>query len=205
MMTSLLMQGCGSHDKSLNEEWKAIPKYEGIYEASNLGRIRTAEDKTTHSILHGERHWKQRILKPKSIKAKGHRKDLRVTLWKDKKPKDHLVARLVAMAWIDGYKDGMTVNHKDGNFLNNNVENLEWLTLADNIRMGFQTGLYKKLQRKVCLIRENGERLVFDSMSACSVFLGRQKGYVSSAIAQGRKFVYSKSKEAFIVKKERGE
>ena len=45
------------------EIWKDIPDYEGIYQASNLGRIRTASNKTTHSVRHGIRHWEQRILK----------------------------------------------------------------------------------------------------------------------------------------------
>lgn len=43
------------------ENWKAIPGFEGIYEASNEGRIRSAEGKTTHSDLRGVVHWKQRI------------------------------------------------------------------------------------------------------------------------------------------------
>lgn len=45
------------------EIWKEIKDYEGIYEVSNLGRVRTCQDKTTHSILHGVRKWKQRVLK----------------------------------------------------------------------------------------------------------------------------------------------
>ena len=44
------------------ETWKDIPGYEGIYEVSDKGRVRTAENKTTHSVLRGERKWKQRVL-----------------------------------------------------------------------------------------------------------------------------------------------
>ena len=67
----------------------------------------------------------------------------RVDLWKDGKPKTFLVARLVATTFLEDLIDtDMTVNHKDGNRLNNNIENLEWLSRADNIRYGFQNGQY---------------------------------------------------------------
>ena len=101
----------------MSENWKAIPGYEGLYEASTLGRIRTAEGKTTSSRRFFKRVWKQRILKGRAV-----------SLWKDGKEKDWLVARLVAMTWIDGYCEGMTVNHKDRNRFNNNIDNLEWLS-----------------------------------------------------------------------------
>ena len=66
------------------EKWKAIPEYEGIYEASDLGKIRTADGKTTWTDRHGARHWKQRILKQKwRRRQNGRRSDARVCLWKD--------------------------------------------------------------------------------------------------------------------------
>ena len=45
----------------MTEIWKDISGYEGIYEVSSLGRVRTHNDKVTESVLHGTRHWKQRI------------------------------------------------------------------------------------------------------------------------------------------------
>ena len=128
------------------EIWKAIPHYEGIYEASNFGRIRTCEGKITQTQHHGIRHWKQRILKPKGeTYATGYK----VTLWKDGKSKDWLVARLVAMTFLG--ESNLTVNHIDGNRFNNCIENLEWCSLADNIKKGFELGLYKN-QKNVLLI-----------------------------------------------------
>ena len=67
----------------------------------------------------------------------------RVSLWKDRKEKTWLVARLVALTWCDGYADGLTVNHKNGNPLDNSAQNLEWMTRAANIQHGFKNGLYK--------------------------------------------------------------
>lgn len=160
------------------EIWKDIPGYEGDYQASSEGRIRSVDGKTTWSKRHDtERRWKGRVLKQKGDRRLG----LRVSLWKDGKPKYMLVARLVAMAFIGMPKDGDTVNHIDGNRLNNNVENLEWLSLADNIRHGFRTGLFEKNQKPVVLKTEKAE-ISFPSLSAADRFLGRKVGYVHNRL-----------------------
>lgn len=145
------------------EMWKDIPGYEGIYQASNLGNIRSAPNKVTANARYSTRIWKSRILRPKCSKSCG-RGDFRVTLWKGGMRKDHLVARLVAMAWCDGYSPGMTVNHIDGDYRNNAAANLEWLTLADNIRHGVSAGLYAKSQKAIKLISEDGSEELFPSM-----------------------------------------
>jgi hypothetical protein len=125
------------------EQWKAIPGYEGLYEASTLGQIRTVEGKITSNARYPRRVWKQRILKLKyELRKSGQHKDARVCLWKDGKEKTFLVSRLVAMTWCRGYAEGLTVNHKDGNPMNNYYENLEWITLADNIKHAMKNGLY---------------------------------------------------------------
>ena len=167
------------------EKWRDIPGYEGIYEASTEGRIRSKEGKTTHSRLHGERRWKQRIIKPKLCSNKKGRTDARVDLWKNGANKTLLVSRLVAMTWVDGYSPGLTVNHRDGNPLNNSAENLEWVTRSENIQKGFEDGLYCKNQKPVRLVgRVNIE---FESMAEASRFLGRNDGYVNLCHKRGAK------------------
>lgn len=163
----------------MQEEWRDIPNYEGLYQASSKGRIRSVEGKVTYSVRHGVRHWNSRILKQKQTKDKC----CRVTLWRDKKPKDWLVHRLVAMAFLGVPSEALTVNHIDGNRENNNVENLEWLSLADNIRHGFANGLYPT--KKVVLNRD-GDMFEFSSYLEASRFLGRNDGYVSNAIKNNR-------------------
>ena len=122
------------------EIWKDIPNYEGIYQASNFGRIRTHEGKTTDNALHGRRVWEMRVLKGRGKANSGYR----VSLWKDGKCKDFLVARLIAATFIENLIDSeMTVNHKNGNRFDNRVDNLEWLSREDNIRHAFNTGLMK--------------------------------------------------------------
>lgn len=182
----------------MEEMWKDIPNYEGIYQASNLGRIRTVEGKKTYSKLHGERVWKSRILKPKQgrdFNLCGYR----VSLWKDGKHKDYLVARLVCTTWHENLIDTkMTVNHKDGNRLNNNIENLEWLSLADNIRHGFENDLYKQ-NKTVLISKKDGQRYEFRSQSLAGQFLGRNHGYISNLYCKHRdKAVSANGEEYFI-------
>ena len=75
-----------------------------------------------------------------------------------------LVHRLIAMAFVDGYSEGLTVNHINGNKLDNRPENLEWITRADNTKHEWETGLvdlrgenapnHKLTQKQVMHIRK---------------------------------------------------
>ena len=61
------------------------------------------------------------------------------------KPVNYRVHRLVASAYCDGFDPRLSVNHKDGNKLNNHYSNLEWVTLAENAKHAYRTGLYKQI------------------------------------------------------------
>ena len=163
------------------ETWKDIPEYEGLYQASDTGFIRSVEGKTTSSRRFPVRHWKSRVLKGRGDNAKTGK---RVSLWKDGKPKDFLVARLIALTFLGEPPQGFTVNHKDGNRMNNAVDNLEWLSLADNIRHGFETGLYHA-QKTVTLVKDN-TKMTFPSYAKASVHIGRNIGYISDCIKEKR-------------------
>ena len=167
------------------ERWKDIPGYKGIYQASTSGRIRTTEGKVTYTERHGVRHWKSRILKTRGKQESGYR----VCLWKDGKPKDWLTARLIATTFLGMPDLEMTVNHKDGNRFNNNIENLEWLSLADNIRHGFDAGLYSSNEKAVAIIDDNGKRYEFKSLAEADRYLGRRTGYVSGCKSKNRKII----------------
>lgn len=87
-----------SVDYSLpGETWKAIPGYEGIYEASDLGRVRSVDGKVTNSVRCGRRRWKGRILK---TRGNSYITGYRVSLWRDKVSRDYLVARLVGITFL---------------------------------------------------------------------------------------------------------
>lgn len=119
----------------------------------------------------------------------------RVSLWKDGKVKDWLVARLVAITFLGDPPDGFTVNHKDGNRMNNALENLEWLSRADNIRHGFATGLYKT-QRPVSLVR-NGIHMEFSSISKAAAFLDRSVDYVSKKLQSEKGVIFDARGEKY--------
>ena len=163
------------------EQWRDIPGYVGIYQVSNMGNIRTHKSKTTYTERHGIRHWKQRIIKQKYCKNSKGRVDPKVILWKDGKEKTWLVSRLVGLAWCAGNADGMTINHINGNPLDNRAENLEWVTLSENIKKGFADGLFASFQHPVHLVCDE-ETLFFESKAAASRFLGRSHAYVSNSI-----------------------
>ena len=176
------------------EIWKDIPEYEGLYEASSHGRVRSANGKATykkHRNGSGElvkRVWKSRILKEKNPNKKG-RSDKRVDLWKDGKPKTMLVSRIVAMTFIDNSDNLPTINHIDGDHRNNHISNLEWSSYEENNNHAFDNGLIKT-QKKV-ILASDGEEIEFDGMSKGSRFLGRNNGYLSDLINRGSKIATS--------------
>lgn len=170
------------------EKWRDIPGYEKLYQASDDGQIRTCKGKTTNSARFARRVWKQRIIKQKIQKRTGRRRngDARVSLWKDGKERTVLVSRLVAMTWCPGYREGLTVNHIDGNSLNNCAKNLEWVSIAENIRKGFDAGLFARNQKAVVLKRDS-EKLSFVSMAEAGRYIGRSNKYISDCVKAGRK------------------
>ena len=167
------------------EEWRDIPGYEGIYQASNIGRIRSVPGKITSNKRFGRRIWKTRVLKPKFQKRKNGRVDARVHLYKDGANRTWLVARLVGLTWCPGFSKDMTINHINGNPSDNRVENLEWVSRTENIQKGFTTGLYAKTQKAVCLITENTS-LCFNSMAEASRYLGWNSGYINNCLRKNR-------------------
>lgn len=161
-----------------NEQWKDISGYENLYQVSNMGRIRTVDRKETVKSNGGVRHWKGRILK---VKGETYKTGYRVSLWKEGVEKDFLVARLVSMNFIELPFEKLTVNHIDGNRFNNKIENLEWVTLKENIQHGFKTGLYPTKKVIISNIK-TGEAKHFKSLSEASRCLGRCNGYISNQI-----------------------
>ena len=187
------------------EQWKDITGYEGLYQASNTGLIRSVDGKETVNSRGSVRHWKTRILKAKKRKRTTGAYDPRVELWKDGKHKSLLVARLVAMTWCEGYKEELTVNHIDGNALNNIPCNLEWITRGENIRKGYETGLYANAQRK-CALKLKDEHTyrvyVFPSQYAASKFLGQGKKYINGRIHKNKTNAFSKDGKEYEICKE---
>lgn len=100
----------------MEEVWKDIEGYENLYSVSNLGNVRSL-----------------RFSPPKNIYQTttncGYKK---VALFKNGDSKNFCVHRLVAFAFVDGYKNGLEINHKDLDKTNNVFTNLEWVTRSEN-------------------------------------------------------------------------
>lgn len=166
----------------MTEIWRDVVGYESIYEVSDFGRIRTHENKTTFTKRHGVRKWKQRYLKDKTPNGR----DVRVTLWKNGKPKDFLVHRLVGFAFIPLVEGKECINHIDGKPKNNNVNNLEWCTYKENTNHAFENGL-NNTNMAVKLTNHLGIEYEFISMARACKFLGRCHGYISDKLKKGHK------------------
>lgn len=130
------------------EEWRPITGYEGLYEISNLGRV-----KTHHTRIGGLQDTCNHIMK-QSIMG-GYYK---VVLRKDGKKKMVNVHRLVVCAFLDNRLGLKEVNHVDENKLNNNVTNLEWCSHRYNIAYSHNIEkAYNAAKKSVNVWRKNGE------------------------------------------------
>ena len=181
-----------------SEEWRPIPGYEGIYEVSSIGRIRSAEGKVTSTARSPHRVWKQRVMKTKTASRPYGKQDQRVILWKDGVPKTYLVSRLVAMAFIPLPFEKLTVNHINGDPMDNRIENLEWCTIGENVRHAFDNGLIK-CQKSVTLIGDDGNEETFRSMAEAGRHLGKTEKYVSGRVCRGYNTVHGKGGETYEV------
>lgn len=116
-----------TEEELTNEVWKDIPDFEGYYQASNIGRIRSV-DRYVNDRWGNKRLLKGQIIKPQFDKD-GY---LRLNLNKQCKKIPKRINRIVAEAFIPNPNNLPQVNHKDENKLNNRVSNLEWCSVMYN-------------------------------------------------------------------------
>lgn len=114
----------------MEEIWKDIEGYEGLYQVSNFGRVKSLDrlDSANHK-LKGK-------LKSTSIRPNGY---VNVILYKNSQRKGYSVHRLVAETFIPNPEQKPQVNHKDEDKTNNTVLNLEWATNKENVNHGNRT------------------------------------------------------------------
>lgn len=123
--------------------WLPILNYEGLYEVSETGQVRSV-DKVLKVTKQSDRLFKGRILKQT---LNPHVTYPVVSLWKNNEVKTHYVHRLVAQAFIPNPLNKSEVNHLDGNRTNNHISNLEWVTSTENSIHAVNSGLRKYTNR----------------------------------------------------------
>lgn len=134
----------------IEEIWKPVHlyPYSKKYEVSNLGRVRSLDTLVNYrekiSRKLSKRVYPGRVLKG-ALAESGYRF---VSLKMNGSTQQIYIHRLVAFAFVDGYKEDLVVNHKDENKLNNNYLNLEWVTQKYNANYGHRNeNLRKSLRR----------------------------------------------------------
>jgi len=116
----------------MQEIWKPIVGWEGLYEVSNLGNIRSLDKYVNSGIKNNTKV----LRKGQLLKTRINQGYLEVTLTHNNKRKYCKVHRLVAQAFIPNPDNLPQINHKDENPLNNNAGNLEWCTAQYNCSYG---------------------------------------------------------------------
>jgi len=146
----------------MEEIWKDITGYEGYYQVSNLGRVKSLERKiATNSPYSDFRTMKSVILN--QMNGKGKDKYFRVSLSKEGTAKQWLVHRLVAEAFLSMSEKNPIVNHIDENKQNNCVGNLEWCDYSFNSSYGKALDLKSRSVKATNLT--TGETKIYKSMT----------------------------------------
>lgn len=121
------------------EIWKPVKNYEGIYEISSYGNLRSVDRQCIY------KNGTTKLLKGKPKKLQYIQdKYVITTLSKNNTLKTFTVHSLVAEAFLPRIANKTQINHIDGNKHNNHIENLEWVTPSENKLHAFQTGLQKR-------------------------------------------------------------
>lgn len=133
----------------MREIWADIENYEGLYQASNFGNIKSLPNKN---------HKDEKILNP-TINSSGY---LKVELYKNRKAKDFYVHRLVASTFLPNPDNKPQINHRDGNKSNNSISNLEWVTASENQKHSIEHGLHapSPMKNKVGKLNPNSKPII---------------------------------------------
>ena len=150
----------------IEELWKDIKDYEGMYKISNIGRVRSVERYVNSYKSKNGKALRKGKIKKQLPNQKGY---MRVTLSKNNKSKTHTVHRLVAEHFIDSIENKLCVNHISGIKTDNRVCNLEWCTHQENMIHASNNGLMnsKNLRKPIRVFNESFNKIYNSLTEAC--------------------------------------
>lgn len=161
----------------MKEIWKDIPNYEGLYQISNLGRVKSFRQSSKF-------HKASEYILKSALANNGY---CQVTLYNNTRKKKFLVHRLVAEAFIPNPNNYPFINHKDENPSNNEADNLEWCTARYNNAYGTaRVRIIDAKSRPIEQLTLDGKVIaVYRSTRIASELLGINRGTLKSAIIKG--------------------
>lgn len=175
------------------EIWKDIIGYEGLYQISNLGQVKSIMFRNKMTFFQ-----RDKTLKLYTNKLNGYQY---VSLSKNNKKKTFRVHRLVMEAFnpvnkIKGYDKNYTINHKNGIKTDNRLENLEWCTQSENQIHAFKNGLNPLGNIRKKVIRLNDKK-IYDGVMECAVDNGAKRASIISRVCNGERSNYKGNKFAY--------
>lgn len=183
----------------MQEIWKDIKGYEGLYQISNCGNVKSLKkfNKTNKGYSSIGYYRKEKILKP--IKNKNGY--LQISLSKNGKSKIYFIHKLVAKEFLNNDNNFMYVNHKDENKLNNIVDNLEWCDAKYNCNYGNRNEKISNKLKKIVNQYDLEGNFIKQWKSALDVEkeLGINRTHIGSCINNNRKsaggYIWKKEKK----------
>ena len=171
----------------MSELWRDIPEYEGLYQASNMGNIRSLKRYTTSG----------RVLKQYVNQANGYKY---VSLSKNNIIKNKRVHVLIMqtfnpVAKKPGYDKDVTIDHINGIKTDNRLDNLDWCTQSENQKRAYALGINGKTTRQVI---DLDTREIFESERDAAATLGSTRSTAILRVCKGTRSHYKNHHFAYL-------